>query len=298
MKTASKKETLQGAVPGPLLSAGLVPAEHPLARLRTKPRVRSAAASAPAFPNQSNVVVIAGCAGNTGLRSTTTPQSVLSLREGKVRVRTAAHNARVHAHVCGGSSIPHQDPAKPTKRPARIVHQSALVNNLGGIEGLMEQAEKLSKPQRKEFLARLALLAKMTTRAVVSRDLEMWSAEVQRELSAQLGFDGGETYGLMLVRKAMGEDTSWRPVEEFMEQAQLADRTSAERRAVYRLLAELVVRTAKRQARRNNVDLSLIVVARCAGHIASIFDEQFPGYVAAGLAPVVAIQMQRIATGA
>lgn len=76
-----------------------------------------------------------------------------------------------------------------------------------------------------------------------------------------------------------------------MRASRLQDLTVPERLLAYRLLAGLLVDYADDLSRRTGAPLSLRLVTSCADKLAGVFDQAFPGYVAAGLAPVVARQM-------
>lgn len=135
----------------------------------------------------------------------------------------------------------------------------------------------------------------MTDKQVYNRDLEMWAAAVHAELNARLSTD--ESYGLMLVRKALGERECWAPVERFMKASKFSERTSAERRSLYMLLAELIVDFAKHESRKLAHGLRLANVARACPDIFSIFDYSFPDYLVNGLAYIVADQRLKLAGG-
>jgi hypothetical protein len=64
------------------------------------------------------------------------------------------------------------------------------------------------------------------------------------------------------------------------------------RQAVYRTLGRLLVEHAHEVSRRSGAPLGPKLVGQCVGNLPGVFERSFPGYLAAGLAPVVARQMQ------
>lgn len=85
----------------------------------------------------------------------------------------------------------------------------------------------------------------------------------------------------------MGAYSAWEPVAEFIEVARLDALRPAERFAVFELLAKLLVDRAKRVANRADIPLTPKLIASNAQYIAGIFDNAFPGYLAAGLVGAV-----------
>jgi hypothetical protein len=64
-----------------------------------------------------------------------------------------------------------------------------------------------------------------------------------------------------------------------------------ERQSVYMMLARLVIDKAKYVASSSNATLGPRLVGTCAANIAGVFDAAFPGYLASGLAHLVAKQL-------
>lgn len=164
------------------------------------------------------------------------------------------------------------------------------------IDEVLDHAMKLDRKQAKQLLDQLALRMQMTDKSLHNRDLEAWVSCVHNELNRELGAEN--SYGIMQVRKALGEPECWRPVEAFMAAAGMESRTSAERRAMYMLLAELLIEHTRYETRRMKFGLVLSSVARYVVDLVAIFDDAFPGYLRSGLAFMVADQQQKIATGA
>lgn len=168
--------------------------------------------------------------------------------------------------------------------------QHRTLDSATSVDTLLGQAGKLSKQERQDLLDRLAL---ENVRPTASRDLDMWSLAVARALEGAIGASGGEAYGQMLCKRQLGLSSTWKPIDAFMHSSGLAALPVVERQAVYNLLADLMVEAAGTIARRAGVSLSLKLTAQQTGQVGGIFERAFPGYIAAGLAPVVARQSLR-----
>lgn len=119
------------------------------------------------------------------------------------------------------------------------------------------------------------------------RDVDLWSEAVHEALQGALGPSSGAGHGPQVVRGIVGAPGPWAPVEEFVRQANVLDKPPAERLAVYRTLAYLLVKRCRTVAARADIPLTPKLVAQNAQHIAGIFDNAFPGYLRAGLINVV-----------
>lgn len=148
---------------------------------------------------------------------------------------------------------------------------------------LLASLGPLTSKETKSLLAQLALRVKNTTSPKGERDSETWADCVAEALNAALGSSAGSA----LVRKEMLASAAWTPVRQFLEEARFLDLSVREKQSVYRLVARLLVKYADRIATRRGVPLSPHFVASCAGHVATAFDDAFPGYLASGLAHVV-----------
>lgn len=162
--------------------------------------------------------------------------------------------------------------------------QAGCVELVGEIKNL---AKQLDPTQRKQLLAELSLQAAESD-AGETRDLDMWSAAVYKGLVAANGGSAGAVPGPAIVKRALGSGGAWGIVRGFMADSKLDALKHVERQRVYELLAELVIANARYISRRSNAPLSPKLVGSCSSNIASLFDHAFPGYVRAGLAPLVA----------
>ena len=151
----------------------------------------------------------------------------------------------------------------------------------------------LNKADKQALLDRLALENQLTAAVVQNKDLDMWSEAILKALEETIGQWVGHSYGLTLVKRSMGTSSSWRPVELFMKNSKLQELTSAERQSAYFMLARLLVERADDQTEFVGAPLTLKYIAGQTGNLAAIFDRSFPGYLAAGLAKIVARQLTR-----
>lgn len=158
------------------------------------------------------------------------------------------------------------------------------------VDDLLTQADALSAADRKTLLARLALKASVGNDGQ-TRDVDMWSQSVYEGLTDALGYGDGAALGPMVVKRTVGSPSAWAPVAQFMADSKLGQLKVVERQSVYMMLARLVIERAKYVASRSNATLGPKLVGTCAAGIAGVFDAAFPGYLASGLAPLVAKQL-------
>ena len=159
----------------------------------------------------------------------------------------------------------------------------------GQVDEVMVILDQLSPDQRKLILARLSL-ANITkpSQAGQERDLDMWAQAVYESLGDALGAGGTELVGPAMVKRILATPGSWRAVTEFMRVSKMDQIKVTERQSVYRMLANLVVGNARYISTHSGAPLSPRLVSTCAVNIAGIFDQAFPGYLASGLACLVA----------
>lgn len=158
------------------------------------------------------------------------------------------------------------------------------------VEALM-LAQQLSPEQQQALLDQLALQTQLQRSTAEIRDVEMWSVAVYESLQKALGGGCAGSAGPQVVRRVVGSASAWRPVAQFMRAGKLTDLKVPERQSIYWMLAELLVGYARQVARRSGAPLSAKLVGNCAGSISGVFESAFPGYLQAGLAPVVARQL-------
>lgn len=161
---------------------------------------------------------------------------------------------------------------------------------------LLALVEKLPAEDRRLLLDKLALKQSEEEAPRASdRELNLWSAAVHDALNEALGSEDRGEVGLFVVRRQVGSRSAWIPIVDFMRSAKLADLTVAERQSIYSMLAKLLVDHASQVAQRSGAPLGPKLVSACAGSIRGVFERSFPGYLRAGLAPVVARQMKALA---
>lgn len=161
---------------------------------------------------------------------------------------------------------------------------------MSSLEQVLELVEKLSKQDKQELLARLALETKLGNKAKAAkhsgdRDEDTWFEEVVCALTSHLGGVKATIPSPQMLKRLQTD--SWEHVSRFMEGSSLSKLTVVARRAVYRLLAGLVVDHASHVAKKSGAPLSAKLVLNCSGNVAGLFDNAFPGYLAAGMAPAV-----------
>lgn len=155
------------------------------------------------------------------------------------------------------------------------------------LDDLLILANGLPKSERKQLLATLALDSQLTESSG-TRDPDMWSRAVYDGLVAATGGQDGGVVGPAVVKRLVATPAAFRPVASFMETSKMATLTVTERQSIYGALAKLVIENARAIARRSNIPLSPKLVSNCATNITGIFDQSFPGYLANGLALIVA----------
>ena len=155
---------------------------------------------------------------------------------------------------------------------------------------LLSLADQLPATERKTLLAHLALRGQ-TDESGQTRDKDMWAHAVYNEIVRAFGADGGAGQGPALVKRTLSATAVWAPVADFMRASKLDALTVTERQSVYGMLAKLVVEQALYVARNIGAPLGVKLVANAASNMAAIFDRSFPGYLQAGLAPIVARQL-------
>lgn len=160
---------------------------------------------------------------------------------------------------------------------------SHTAEELNQVEELQKAARTLTAEQRKQLLDLLAFDVTQQTTSLADRELVMWSGCVADAMQRVTTV----SYGPQLVRRALASRPAWMPVQELMKASKLAENSVNERQSIYTLLAGILVEHANYVAKKSGAPLSAKLVANCAPQLAALFDQQFPGYLAAGLVPVV-----------
>lgn len=155
------------------------------------------------------------------------------------------------------------------------------------VDSLLGLANALSATDRKELMARLAL-GEQSLDADKTRDADMWAQAVYAGLQDALGYEDGAVGGPALVKRTVSAQSAFKPVADFMRASSLDKLKVTERQSVYAMLAKLVIEKARYVASRSGAPLGPKLVATCSANLAGTFDQAFPGYLASGLAHLVA----------
>lgn len=157
------------------------------------------------------------------------------------------------------------------------------------IDQILAMADKLEATEKQRLLDHLALSRQPQPEQ--ARDVEMWSVAIYEALQHALGASSGAMGGPMLVKRAVASPSCWKPVEQFMQASKLAELQVRQRLLVYAMLADLLVKHASYVAKKSGAPLSPKLVGNCSASISGVFDAAFPGYLQAGLAPIIARQL-------
>lgn len=150
-------------------------------------------------------------------------------------------------------------------------------------EKILAQWRQLDNTRRRQIYARMSFELQNTSSTEDARTIDLWSFAVYSALRDALGPSSGAGHGEHVVRRLMGASAAWQPVAEFITNGRIDNLRPAEQLAVFGLLAKLLVARAKRVAQRADIPLTPKLVAQNTQHIAGVFDNAFPGYLANGL---------------
>ncbi len=121
------------------------------------------------------------------------------------------------------------------------------------------------------------------------RDLEMWKASCASKLEHHL--PGTSTHVPKGTRLHTMLKESYTILTSFMAGANFGTMTVIQRKAIYEMLATLLVARAKHLASKTTAPLSLRLTFQCAADLPGLFDAAFPGYLESGLARKVLDQV-------
>lgn len=148
----------------------------------------------------------------------------------------------------------------------------------------------LTASQQKQLLDKLALAqyrpAKLTKDE--TRDLDMWTQAIYAALVDALGGSVASAGGPLILKRLLAVPSSWTPVQAFMRDSQLEQLDVKGRMVSYQTLATLLVEHCKGVAYYLQTPLTPKFVANNCGQLGGVFENAFPGYVANGLARVIA----------
>ena len=152
---------------------------------------------------------------------------------------------------------------------------------------LLVQAESLSPDDQRQLMARLSLASK-TTASSNDPAINMWAGAILTALEATLGGGDRGLPGVMVIARLLSGPNAFAPVKTFLAATKMDQLTVLEQSSVYGMLARLTCKYASEVANRAGIPLTAKLVVNCSASIAGIFDEAFPGYLANGLALMVA----------
>lgn len=178
-------------------------------------------------------------------------------------------------------------PTPSSESSSRDAHAKEAETRTARLNHLLDE---MTAAERIEALDRLALRNQLTAKSAANVDLDMWAEAIKTALGDTIGTPEGQ-YGVMLVKRLLAPSANWRPVESFMASSKLCRLQRTERLAVYHMLARLLVEDADRFCDWSGVPMSARIVAQRTDLLAGVFEAAFPGYLASGLAPLVARQM-------
>lgn len=151
---------------------------------------------------------------------------------------------------------------------------------------LIDAITALPEAEKKRILDALALTLQDSS-SLQDRNLQMWCEALAESFTATT-----RTHvAVMLLRRGFAVKAVWSVFTELfgladLERVQVRDRT-----ALLRLFADLLVEHAVYVAKRSSAPLSAKLLVSCSANMVGLVENAFPGYLAAGLLPMVARQM-------
>lgn len=91
----------------------------------------------------------------------------------------------------------------------------------------------------------------------------------------------------MLFKRVLAAPEAWQYVEGFMGTSGFSGSSVTERNAVYQLLGKLLAAHALELNRKFGYPLTPKMLGNVTQHLPTLFEEAFPGYLAAGMGPVI-----------
>lgn len=148
----------------------------------------------------------------------------------------------------------------------------------------LEMLNSLPEAQQRQILDALALKLNTEQETEAGRELTLWGAAVAEALERETR----SSVGALLARRQLSTRSAWKPVADVLVAAGGNRLTVAERQALLTFLARVLVKHAVTVSARSGAPLSLKLVTNCTGNLPGLVDQEFPGYAAAGLLPIVA----------
>lgn len=145
----------------------------------------------------------------------------------------------------------------------------------------------LSRAEQKQALDLLAFQLATDQSHEASRDKDLWSGAVYDAVARALGGGAGGLPGPMLFKRVLAAPEAWQYVEGFMGTSGFSRAQVTERQAVYSLLARLLAEHALELNGKFGYPITPKMLGNLTQHLPTLFEEAFPGYLAAGLGMVV-----------
>ena len=170
------------------------------------------------------------------------------------------------------------------------------------VEKVKELCRGLDVRQRKEvrdYISYLdrehnqASLLSVRTSQSLTRDEEMWADSLEQSLAFELGTPH-RTAQVRLYRAPATLSSlkdSYAIVHAFVQGTGMVKSMSYHRKALYEMLAGLVVTYSKQLAAKIGAPLSFRFVLQNVDKLPALFDRAYPGYAQAGLACIVVQQL-------
>lgn len=156
-------------------------------------------------------------------------------------------------------------------------------NNQTRVEEVKKVIQGLDPKGRKEIKDYLMLLETQTTnRTDYDRQLEIWNASCGKFLIMVL--PGAHIHIAKSSKLAEASRASHQQALAFLDAAGFTGINMLERKGMYDLLAKLLADRAKHIAAKTTAPLSLLLLFQQTKDLAGLFESNFPGYLASGLA--------------
>lgn len=164
-----------------------------------------------------------------------------------------------------------------------------------GIETIKKLCRDLSPSQRKEVRDYITyldkeekqnLLASSRTGQSLSRDEEMLADSLEQSLAEALGTPRQAHNRPAAILGSLRD--CYAIVEAFVQATGLSRSKSYERKALYNMLAGMLVDYSRQLATKIGAPLSFKFVLQNSAKMPALFDLAYPGYAASGLAGIVA----------
>lgn len=166
------------------------------------------------------------------------------------------------------------------------------------VEKIKELCRALDVRQRKEVRDYIAyldkeqkqiLLTSTRTGQSLSRDEEMLADSLEQLLAEALGTPRQARHRPAAILASLRD--CYATVEAFVQAAGLSRNKSYDRKALYNLLAGMLVDYSRQLAAKIGAPLSFKFVLQNTDKIPALFDRAYPGYAASGLAGIVVDQL-------